>query len=83
MPRRALRGGRVLATSAQHRFVQGADTMGDPELQLYSESTVIARNDGWQTTDPLCAAPALNCGTAAQSSRRAWTRASRFPGIPV
>ncbi|HEX9758597.1 MAG TPA: hypothetical protein VGB26_12505, partial [Nitrospiria bacterium] len=25
-------------------------------------STVIAQNNNWQTTDPLCAAPAISCG---------------------
>ena len=34
----------------------------DPFLQLFSGQTVIARNDNWQTTDPLCGPPAVSCG---------------------
>jgi hypothetical protein len=41
-------------------------TLSNPTLQLYSGSTVIAQNDDWQTTDPLCGSPAVSCGNAAQ-----------------
>ncbi|HEX9756173.1 MAG TPA: hypothetical protein VGB26_00060 [Nitrospiria bacterium] len=34
----------------------------NPTMQLYSGSTVIARNNDWQTTDPLCGSPATACG---------------------
>ena len=34
----------------------------DPVLQLYSGQTVIARNDDWQTVDPLCSTGGLPCG---------------------
>jgi hypothetical protein len=33
----------------------------NPTVQLFSGSTVITQNDDWQTTDPLCLAPAV-CG---------------------
>lgn len=36
----------------------------DPVLQLYSGQTVIARNDNWQTPDPLCGT--ASCGAATQ-----------------
>lgn len=38
--------------------------MANPYVELYSGSTLIARNDNWQTTDPLCGSPAVACGTA-------------------
>ncbi|MFZ5876656.1 MAG: hypothetical protein ACOYXU_09625, partial [Nitrospirota bacterium] len=28
--------------------------------------TLIARNDNWQTSDPLCLSPAIACGTPTQ-----------------
>ena len=36
--------------------------LADPVLQLFSGQTVIARNDNWRTTDPLCGSPAVSCG---------------------
>ncbi|MFZ5876659.1 MAG: PKD domain-containing protein [Nitrospirota bacterium] len=41
-------------------------TLANPRIELYSGGTVIAQNDNWQTTDPLCLSPAVSCGTAAQ-----------------
>lgn len=38
--------------------------VGDPYIELYSGATMIARNDNWQSTDPLCGAPAVACGDA-------------------
>jgi len=38
----------------------------DPSLHLFSGQTVIAQNDNWQTTDPLCGAPAVSCGGSAE-----------------
>jgi hypothetical protein len=40
--------------------VSGA--LPDPVLQLYSGQTVIARNDDWQTVDPLCSTAGSSCG---------------------
>ena len=40
--------------------VSGA--LPDPVLQLYSGQTVIARNDDWQTVDPLCSTGGSPCG---------------------
>jgi hypothetical protein len=37
-------------------------TLPDPVLQLYSGQTVIARNDDWQTVDPLCSTAGSPCG---------------------
>jgi len=34
----------------------------DPFLQLFSGQTVIAQNDDWQVTKPLCGSPAVSCG---------------------
>jgi len=36
--------------------------LSDPFLQLFSGQTVIAQNDNWQVTDPLCGSPAVSCG---------------------
>jgi hypothetical protein len=37
-------------------------TLTNPMVKLYSGASVIAQNDNWQTTDPLCASPATSCG---------------------
>jgi len=34
----------------------------DPFVQLFSGQTVIAQNDDFQVTDPLCDSPAVSCG---------------------
>jgi len=44
--------------------------LADPFLQLFSGQTVIAQNDDWQVTDPLCGSPAVSCGGGRQRSRR-------------
>jgi len=38
----------------------------NPSMQLFSGQTVIAQNDNWQTTDPLCGPPAEACGGSAE-----------------
>ena len=43
-----------------------AGVLANPFLQLFSGQTEIAKNDNWQTTDPLCAAPATSCGGATE-----------------
>jgi len=43
-----------------------AGALADPILRLFSEQTVIAQNDNWQATDPLCISPAAGCGGQAQ-----------------
>jgi hypothetical protein len=43
-------------------------TLGNPFLRIFSGSTVIAQNDDWQTTDPLCASMGLVCGGPAEIS---------------
>ena len=40
--------------------------LADPSLQLFSGQTVIADNDNWETTLPLCQNSGLNCGAAAE-----------------
>jgi len=40
--------------------------LNDPVLQLFSGQTVIAENDDWETTLPLCQNSGLNCGGAAE-----------------
>lgn len=40
--------------------------LSDPFLQLFSGQTVIAQNDNWQVTDPLCDSPAVSCGGTAE-----------------
>ncbi|MFZ5875666.1 MAG: fibronectin type III domain-containing protein, partial [Nitrospirota bacterium] len=41
-------------------------TLANPKIDVYSGQTVIARNDNWQTTDPLCLSPATACGNASE-----------------
>jgi hypothetical protein len=43
--------------------------LANPTMQLYSydsitSQTLITQNDDWQTTDPMCNAPAISCGDA-------------------
>ncbi len=40
--------------------------LANPFLQLFSGQTVIAENDNWETTLPLCQNRGLNCGGAAE-----------------
>jgi len=40
--------------------------LANPFMQLFSGQTVIAQNDNWQVTDPLCGAPAVSCGGQAE-----------------
>jgi hypothetical protein len=40
--------------------------LSNPTVQLYKQQTVIAQNDDWQTTDPLCLSPAESCGGVAE-----------------
>jgi hypothetical protein len=47
-------------------FIPG--TLGDPFLQIFSGSSAIARNNDWQTTDPLCASMGFTCGAASEIS---------------
>jgi len=43
-----------------------AGVLANPLLQLFSGQTEIARNDNWQTTEPLCGSPAVSCGGEAE-----------------
>jgi hypothetical protein len=57
--------------------------LANPMMQLYSGSTVIAQNDNWQTTDPLCGSPATACGDATQISATAMDPCQPNPGQTV
>jgi len=39
--------------------------LGNPTMRLFKNQTVIAQNDDWQMTDPLCLSPAVSCEDAA------------------
>jgi hypothetical protein len=43
-----------------------AGVLPDPILQLYSGQTVIARNDDWQSVDPLCSTDGSPCAPTNQ-----------------
>jgi uncharacterized repeat protein (TIGR01451 family) len=60
-----------------------AGTLANPTIQLYAGATVIAQNDNWQTTDPLCLSPATACGTATQISATAMDPCQPNPGQSV
>jgi hypothetical protein len=38
--------------------------LANPNVEIYSGNTKIAQNNDWQTTDPLCGAPAIFCGNS-------------------
>jgi len=61
-------------------FVPGV--LVDPLLELYSGSTKIAQNDDWETTDPLCLAPAESCGDATAISAATFLGTSLNPCAP-
>jgi len=47
-------------------FVPG--TLADPVVQIFSGSTMIAQNNDWQTSDPLCPAMGFTCGAPTEIS---------------
>jgi hypothetical protein len=47
-------------------FVPG--TVADPFLQIFSGSTMIAQNNDWQTSDPICAGMGFTCGAPSEIS---------------
>jgi hypothetical protein len=49
-------------------------------MQLFSGSTVIAQNDDWQTSDPLCSAMDFTCGDATQISATGLNPCQSNPG---
>lgn len=61
-PKTLLIRARGPAMSSAPFYISG--TLANPYLKLYSfaTKTFIAQNDNWQTTDALCASPAIFCG---------------------
>ncbi len=57
--------------------------LANPTMQLYSGATVVAQNNDWQTTDPLCLSPATACGNAAQISATGLDPCQPNPGQSV
>ena len=43
-------------------------TLANPFLQIFSGSTLIAQNNDWPTTDPLCASMGFTCGDPTEIS---------------
>ena len=56
--------------------------LANPTMELFSGPTKIAQNYDWQTTDPLCLAPALACGSAADIRAATFQGASLNPCAP-
>ncbi|MFZ5876474.1 MAG: SBBP repeat-containing protein, partial [Nitrospirota bacterium] len=63
-PKQVLIRGRGPSMSGAPFNVPG--TLANPKIDVYSGQTVIARNDNWQTTDPLCLSPATACGNTSE-----------------
>jgi len=57
--------------------------LANPFMQLYSGSTVIAQNDNWQSTDPLCGSPATACGDSTQITATGLDPCQPNPGQSV
>jgi hypothetical protein len=55
---------RGLSMSGAPFFVQGV--LANPFLRIFSGSTVIAQNDDWQVSDPLCGSMGFTCGGPGQ-----------------
>ena len=61
-------------------FIPG--TLANPFLRIFSESTAIAQNDDWQTTDPLCANMGFACGGPAEIAATGLDPCNPNPGQP-
>ncbi len=57
--------------------------LANPTMQLYSGSTVIAQNNDWQSTDPLCLSPATGCGGAPEITATGLDPCQPNPGQTV
>ncbi len=63
-PKTVLIRGRGPSMGGAPFFVPG--TLANPKIELHQGPTILAQNDNWGTTDPLCVSPATACGNAAQ-----------------
>jgi Subtilase family len=63
-PKTVLIRGRGPSMGGAPFFVPGS--LANPFLRLFSGSTVIAQNDNWGTSDPLCGNMGLICGGAVE-----------------
>ena len=59
IPKTLLIRGRGPSIGGAPYFVPG--TMSNPKIELYSGQTMIAQNDNWQTTNPQCDSPLIEC----------------------
>jgi hypothetical protein len=66
VPKTVLIRARGPSMSGAPFFVPG--TLGDPFLQIFSGSTMIAQNNDWATSDPLCASTGFTCGAPTEIS---------------
>jgi len=66
VPKTVLIRARGPSMSGAPFFVPG--TLGDPFLQIFSGSTMIAQNNDWATSDPLCASTGFTCGEPTEIS---------------
>jgi Subtilase family len=55
-------------------------TLTNPLLRIFSGSTNIARNDNWETTDPLCASMGFVCGGPAEIAATGMDPCNSNPG---
>ena len=60
IPKTVLLRARGPSISGAPFFVPG--TLANPFVQLFSGSTVIAQNNDWQASDPLCGTMGFLCG---------------------
>jgi hypothetical protein len=56
--------------------------LANPTIQIFSGSTLIAQNDDWQTTEPMCGSPAISCGGALQIAATGLDPCQPNPGQP-
>jgi hypothetical protein len=56
--------------------------LANPTMQLFSGLTVIAQDNDWQTTDPLCLSPATACGGAPEITATGLDPCQPNPGQP-
>ena len=79
-PKTVLLRARGPSMSGAPFFVPGA--LANPFIRLFSGQTVIAQNDDWQTSDPLCGNMGFACGGAHEMTTAGLDPCIANPGQP-
>ena len=58
-------------------------TLADPFLQIFSDQSLIAQNNNWQSVDPVCASAGFTCGAPTEISATGLDPCRPLPGQSV